>query len=268
MKLYALTFGDIMERNVLYYDEQQQEACAHLCQTLKIDYLPALDGLNKYELKGDVFMCSAIDSSQWVDIEGAIFHHDAPAIFKSQGHNVLFVRQHGTLIGVVHISDYNRPLVTETIQNWVLEFEHSLRRYLTAFGITDLDIAKFSKKKPPSDSRLHPFQTFLLTDLMRFVQQGNTHLFTLSEKEYEEIRTLRNGAMHGKDWVENDNSVYDNVSLAGLFTRIETLKCKLQDLYSHLFQLEKPFRASLNQKKLELLNSSEIAALNFLLSNQ
>jgi hypothetical protein len=55
MKLYALTFGDIMERNVLYYDEQQQEACAHLCQTLKIDYLPALDGLNKYELKGNVF---------------------------------------------------------------------------------------------------------------------------------------------------------------------------------------------------------------------
>jgi hypothetical protein len=74
--------------------------------------------------------------------------------------------------------------------------------------------------------------------------------------------------MHGKDWVENDNSIYDNVSLSGLFNRIETLKCKLQDLYSHLFQLEKPFRASLNQKKLELLNSSEIAALNFLLSNQ
>jgi hypothetical protein len=103
---------------------------------------------------------------------------------------------------------------------------------------------------------------------LRFLQQGNTHLLKLSEKEYQEIRTLRNGAMHGKDWVENDNSIYDNVSLSGLFNRIETLKCKLQDLYSHLFQLEKPFRASLNQKKLELLNSSEIAALNFLLSNQ
>lgn len=257
-----------MERNVLYYDEQQQEACAHLCRTLKIDYLPALDGLNKYELNGNLFTCSPIDNSQWVDIEGAIFHQDVPIIFKSQGHNVLFVRQHGVLIGVVHISDYNRPLVTETIQNWVLEFEHTLRRYLTAFGITDLDISKFLKKTAPSDTRLHPFQTFFLTDLMRFVKQGNTHPFSLFEKEYQEIRALRNGAMHGKDWVENDNSVYDNVSLSDLFNRIETLKSKLQDLHSHLFQLETPFRASLNQKKLELLINSDIAALNFLISNQ
>jgi hypothetical protein len=268
MKLYALTFGDIMERNVLYYDEQQQEACAHLCQTLKIDYLPALDGLNKYELKGNVFMCSAIDSSQWVDIEGAIFHHDVPALFQSQGHNVLFVRQHGTLIGVVHISDYNRPLVTETIQNWVFEFEHTLRRYLTAMGITDLEMAKFLKQIPLSDTRLHPFQTFLLSHLMRFVREGHALPFSLSKEECEEMRELRNGAMHGKDWVENLNWVYDNASLSILFNRIKALESKLQDLYSRLFQLEKPFRASLNQKKLELLKTSEIAALNFLLSNQ
>ncbi len=268
MKLYALTFGDIMERNVLYYDEQQQEACAHLCHTLKIDYLPALDGLNKYEFKGNVFQCSAIDNSQWVDIEGAIFHQNVPALFQSQGHNVLFVRQHGTLIGVVHISDYNRPLVTETIQNWVLEFEHSLRRYLTASGKTESDINSIRDKPAKIDVRLHPFQIFLLTDLMRFVKLGNTYPFSLSEDEYQEIRILRNSAMHGKDWVESDNSVYDNDSLSLLFNRIKTLERKLQDLYSHLFQLEKPFRASLNQKKLELLKTSEIAALNFILSNQ
>lgn len=267
MKQFSLTFGDIMERNVLYYEETQQDICAHLCKTLKIDYLPALDGLNKYELKGDNFICSAIDNSQWVDIEDVIFHHDVPALFESQGHNVLFVREHGRLIGVVHISDYNRPLVTETIQNWVIEFEYTLRRYLIATKKTESDINITLNKSVQIDTRLHPFQTFNLTDLMQFIREGHAPPFSFSQEEYDAIRKLRNDAMHGKDWVQNLNWIYDNASLSTLFNRINVLKNKLQYIYSFLFEFESPFRASLNQKKLELLKSNELNALNFLLSN-
>jgi hypothetical protein len=256
-----------MERNVLFYDEQQQEICMHLCKALKIDYLPALDGLNKYELKENNFFCSPIDDSQWIDFESPIFHQSAPTLFQLHGHNVLFVRQHGTLVGVVHFSDYNRPLITEVLQNWVTEFEHTLRRYFTASGKTESDINSILDRPAKIDLRLPPFQSFYLRDLLQYVQQGLAFPLSLTTDELKDINGLRNIAMHGKDVVKNDDWVYDVATLSTLIRGVNTLELKLQQLRTNLFQLDQRSRASLNQKKLEILKESDLAALNFLRSN-
>jgi hypothetical protein len=286
MKRNILTFGDIVERNVFFYDEKVKDICIEFCKILALDYLPSLDGRHKFELRGNVFLCTEIEDWLWVDDEDPVFHPDAFKRFKPKDknsgpegkeQNILFVRQHGTFVGVVHISDYNRTPVMKVLQDWVTEFEYLLRRYLFELGKTDSDIIekfiietpKDEKRKKDLDkkikkgTRLHPFQIFYLRELMLYVK-GFAPPLSLSDQEVEDINRLRNIAMHGNDVVQNDGLIYDVATLSTLFNRVNTLERKLNDLHSCLFELEKPLRALLNQKKLEILNESDFNALGFL----
>lgn len=54
MRHQSLTFADIMEPNLLYYDPEQADVCQKICERLRIDFFPSIDGKSKYRKLDDL----------------------------------------------------------------------------------------------------------------------------------------------------------------------------------------------------------------------
>ena len=50
MNYQKLTFEDIMQTKILYYDKKVEVACLDICSTLHIDTMPDYDSKHYYEL--------------------------------------------------------------------------------------------------------------------------------------------------------------------------------------------------------------------------
>ena len=146
MQFHQLTFAHIMERHVLYYDADASDACAFICQRLNINALPSLDGETYYpfdeETKqfGEPLAVLEMGRAQSHDM---LFTEAVRDQFAQAEPNVLFVYEGRVLVGVVHLSDFNRSSVLQIVQDDIILFERDLRRFFTLRGRSDADMLRF-----------------------------------------------------------------------------------------------------------------------------
>lgn len=62
MKHLNLSFGDIAQRGILYYDKEVEKACLSICKTLKIGNLPDYDSEHYFELEDGKFKKKLIEA--------------------------------------------------------------------------------------------------------------------------------------------------------------------------------------------------------------
>ena len=301
MQHKKLNFEDISQKNILYYDEELEEACLNICNSLRIHNMPAYDSLHYYELEDKTFSKKEIDSTVRLLTQDPIFDETLLKKFKSNRDSVLFVFKGEVLNGIVHFSDYNQTKVLQAIQDDVLTFERRMRQYLFLKNYRNEDMIDFFRYRAEKYSRsrefysekieilekrademnqLGEFQVFDLRDLLQFGNSSySDKLFPsetieLNNKNINEINlvtSLRNMAMHGKNPVEKDeeSSVYSIESLRYLFTALRTLEDFTYRI-EKLIDGQEDYRKSLimdNRSKLEIIHEHHPQALNYFIGD-
>lgn len=302
MNYLKLTFEDIMQTKILYYDNEVKEACLDICNTLKIDTMPDYNSKNYHELVDHNFIEKQIFDDLKLNITDRIFESQNIEKFTNNEHNVLYVFAGNVLKGIVHFADYNANTVLKRIQDDVLSFEMNIREFLVLNGKTNDDIKEFYLHKNENEKReskkehfkrrldffksreneikcLGQFQMCDLSDLMDYCNSsysnklfkfGNT---SKSDKrsDNEIIGSLRNMVMHGKNPIEKDadSSIF---SIASLLKFQESLKIleyynsKLEEsIYTNLdYQLSVKLE---NQSKLKIIHDHHPRALKYFIGN-
>ena len=301
MQHKKLNFEDISQKNILYYDEELEEACLNICNSLRIHNMPAYDSRHYYELQEGTFHKIEIDPTVKLLTQDPIFDDSLLKKFKSNRDSVLFVFKGEVLNGIVHFSDYNQTKVLQAIQDDVLTFERRMRQYLFLKNYRNKDMIDFFhyraekysrskdfyaekieilEKRADEMNQLGEFQVFDLRDLLQFGNSSfSDKLFPsdtidLNDKKIDEIKlvtSLRNMAMHGKNPVEKDqeSSVYSIESLRYLFTALNSL----QDFTYRIEKLissQEDYRKSVvmeNRSKLEIIHEHHPQALNYFIGD-
>lgn len=299
MQHLKLTFQDIMQANVLYYDKYAEAACFDICNHLKIDNMPGIDGLHYYELEKGNFIKKKVDSIHKVSVNDNVISPELFNKFSANRHNVLFVFEEAVLRGVVHISDYNKDIVLQKIQDDILPFERKLRQLILLHGFTndnmleyfeyklnrndsqknveyyELRIKNYKKRKNEIDS-LGPFQLFEFNDLMNFasssfskvVHKVGSYIFNNNKKSGADVlRELRNIAMHGKNPVSinRETSIYSMESLQLLTWSLKVLRKEYSEVSKKVRQ-NPDFLRSIeleNRKRLEIIHYHHPKALEY-----
>lgn len=295
MNYNKLTFEDIMQSKILYYDNEVVEACLDICSTLKIDTMPAYDSKHYYELENYHFVEKEIVDDLKLRTSDRIFDTESLEKLKNNKHNVLFVYSGTILKGIVHFADYNKNIVLKRIQDDVLNFELNLRELLVLNGKTNNDIIKFYeykfskdnnkqypesrlnyfKRKDKEINMLGQFQLCELSDLMNYCNSSfSDNIFKFeNHKDCNNITgdqiivSLRNMVMHGKNPIEKDldSSIFSIESLLRFQKSLQILayyNSKLEELiysnndYLLSVKLE-------NQNKLKIIHEHHPSALKY-----
>lgn len=301
MQHLKLTFEDIMQSKILYFDDDAKDACFDICNYLQIDNMPALDGQNFYERVGENFHQKRIEKVHKLANHKSICDEDVLKKFKDNKHNVLFVFDERVLEGIVHISDYNRDVVLQAIQDDILSFERKLRQLILLHGKKNEDMRayfdyKLSKAKRDKETEIYlnkkinydnkineinslgPFQLFDFSDIMDFASsQFSSYIHTFekysisgTEKNGSEIlKTLRNLAMHGKNPVSinHDTSIYSMESLELLFESLQILR-KEYGAITFKIRQHPDYQKSIkleNLSKLDIIHNHHPKALEYFL---
>jgi hypothetical protein len=298
MNYQKLTFENIMQDKILYFDKEVESACHDICNTLKIDNMPDYNSNYFYELIDAKFEKKEIIEELKLDLNDLIFEPKNIDKFKNNKHNVLFVCSGKVLKGIVHFADYNRNIVLKRIQDDVLNFELNLREFLVLNGKTIKDVIKyyefsilkerrvrnlnhfkrrlsFFKNKENEINSLGEFQLCELSDLMDYCNSTFSYnIFKFeNHKDFDSkigsqiIGSLRNIVMHGKNPIEKDidTSIFSIESLIKFQKSLEILKyynSRLEELiYSNEdYQLSVKLE---NQNKLKIIHEHHPRALKY-----
>lgn len=301
MEYIKLKFESIMQANILYYDSMEEAACHDICSQLNIDNLPAIDGVHYFELKNGKFYQYRIQEKHKVNINDSIFDPSALEKLRLNKHNVLFVFDGNVLMGIVHICDFNRDVVLQSIQDDILSFERKMRQLFILFDFKNehmLDFLnhKMNKSTHPAGpdnykrkiaqyaersmdiNAFPPFQLFDFTDILKFAESrfsgqvhkiGNHFVDGKDRPGIDLLRELRNMAMHGKNPIvkNRETAVYTWDSLKALRDSLKLLEREYY-LVNEKIQKHPDFLKSLvleNRSKLEIIHNHHPKALEFFL---
>lgn len=302
MNYQKLTFEDIMQTKILYYDKEVESACFDICATLKIDTMPDYNSKSYYELVDMTFVEKHIEDNLKLNVTDRIFESQHIEKFRNNKHNVLYVFAGNVLKGIVHFADYNANTVLKRIQDDVLSFEMNLREFLVLNGKTNEVIQEFYKYKNENEQRenkkehfkrrlnffkskeneikcLGQFQMCDLSDLMDYCNSSYSNkLFKFensskSDKrsDNEIIRSFRNMVMHGKNPIEK-NTESSIFSIASLLHFQESLKIlehynsKLEELIHNNADYQRSVQLE-NQSKLKIIHEHHPGALKYFIGN-
>lgn len=205
-----LTYRDIMTKEVVFYEEDYNDVFVKFCKARNINFLPAIHDSKiafKYsKSKGD-FDRFNIEASLCVEASESIFKSIAIKRFKLS--RILFVKEFGDLVGVVHYCDYNRPPVFEEIYKKLYKLERGLLYLITEYGGKSLeDLEKFMEVNQPSGNKAHRLLTkqdfrdlkVNLSDIMRFANEKQILII----RNIPSINQLRNKIAHSNDLVTKE----------------------------------------------------------------
>ena len=284
MYIAPLTFADIMETDLYYFDESRLEdpayieLCVRFCKSLGISQLPGLrQNPTYFELADEGFTGPMpLMTDQAIEVSTHIFSPMALNKFKKSPNNVLFVVENGRIIGVTHICDYNKNQVYLYYYAHILDFETRMRELLILNGYTSDDMIRFfeasAKNLQPPQSKVYEqkvsmarsdrqqklretigdFQGYSITDLMWLARY--LKIFKQTREEIIELRQLRNYVMHGQDTVETDGLLFNIESLENHFRRLEIFRRKNTELQLALDASTLKDRSAKNHAKWEVLN--------------
>lgn len=289
MNFVKLTFKDIMKSQILYYDEKQEDACREICDQLKIDNMPAIDGKNNFKLINGTFDKLKIKKRNKVTVNHGVFEEGLLKQFEKNDHNVLFVYEGNVLQGVVHICDYNADVVLQVIQEDILRFERNLRTLLILSDLKNQDVIDFLGAKMKNNthysdlyqsydkrksemSQFGEFQLFDFSILLQFCNSSCSKKCFKTGEHGEKLQDLRNLAMHGKDIVSQDRKslIYSIQSLKDFFSDLNQLE-HYSNLLFEKIRNHQGFIDTLkvdNRKKLEIIHSHRPKALQYFLGER
>ena len=186
MQHLKLTFEDISQSNILYYDKEVEEACFDICETLKIDNMPGYDSQHYFELKNNIFYKKEITGNVRLSNQDRIFDEKLLDKFTNNKHNVLFVFRGEVLSGIAHFSDYNQTKVLQAIQDDILTFERKMRQYLFLEGYENMDMIKYFKYRAKKDSNSQDFYWGKIEKLKR----NSNQMEQLGEFQFFDLKDL------------------------------------------------------------------------------
>lgn len=210
------TLADIQTTDLLYFDPAFAAQAAAFCAARDIDCLPSLDNPSRfYRLNraAQRFEPRPLTGARCVAAGQVLFQ---PALLERfRRHAVLFVFEHGALTGVVHFSDYNRPVVSDHLYTRLSAYERALRTLAQRSGLGDADMGHYFETKVErtsgrekkrferrlnhferrsADPSIPPFQRDYLDDLIGLLAHHD--VIQLQQKPAVD---LRNAIMHAHD---------------------------------------------------------------------
>jgi hypothetical protein len=282
MKIKSLFVRDISSKSLLYYDENRASECQGICDYLRIDFLPLIGEYRYAERSKGAFRIGEMGECMRIGEFALIFSEEFLIRLSNAKHHVLFVTEGRVIKGVVHVSDFNRNIVLQSIQHDVLDFERNLRQWLLLNNVTNDSILAFfeyqlnsnkrgkgklqfwqrqidefnSKKEQGILEKFGQLQHFNLSHLLQFAKSSfsNKLFFTgelveLSGKMespiYQVILDLRNAAMHAKDSIDfqKESGVHTIDQLQDFYKSINTFISKFEELEQKILSHEKHKRA-------------------------
>lgn len=282
MKIKSLFVRDISSKSLLYYDENRASECQGICDYLRIDFLPLIGEYKYAERSKGAFRIGELEEGMRVGEFALIFSEEFLTRLSKAKHHVLFVTEGRVIKGVVHVSDFNRNIVLQSIQHDVLDFERNLRQWLLLNNVTNDSILAFfeyqlnsnkrgkgkldywqkqidefeGKKKSGVLDKFGQLQHFSLSHLLQFANSSySSHLLDtrngieLSSGSKSTISQiildLRNSAMHGKDSIDfqTESGVHTIDQLQDFYKSINTFISKFEELEQKILSHEKHKRA-------------------------
>ena len=263
-----IRISDIQTTDLLFFDPKfdamMKDQSFKFCRDRDIDCLPALNDVNKVYIRDEKslsFREEEVTADRKLDGNSNIFDKHLLQRFSVQP--LLLVYSGTELTGVVHFSDYNRPLVSIYLYELFLDFEKNLRRLLRKHSLKNNDmIVYFEQKKSKAkkekyiqfyeekilqsndnlrrNPKLQQFEVFYLKDLIALI--NHRKIISLRDEVFE----LRNSVMHAHELVNMDNPeaddlIYNFASFQNFFRLADILHQDYRRVINYLaFISEKP----------------------------
>ncbi len=257
VNMKQLTISDIQTEGILFFEPALAEKCFTFCQVRDIEYLPALDDpwvIFKRDDETQKFIEKIIDENDFINGDVNLF--SAAVLEKFAVQPLLLVYNGNELSGVVHFSDYNKPVVSLYLYELLFNYERALRSLLILHGYDNTSMIGYFEKKSSTESektvkiytekireynekgrkkKLPAFEVFYLTDLVEFTK----HEKLISPPIDGKIYNLRNMVMHNNQFVEKkdselDNMIYDFATFKVFFELVTHLHRDLQRVSNYL----------------------------------
>lgn len=237
-------FSDIQTTDLVYYDADFEDACLSFCEQRDIDCLPCLTKSTLFFRKTITgFQEEDLTVDRLVDSQTQIF--DPRMLERFDADPILFVTTNGYLSGVVHFSDYNKPVINTYLFNLISSYERALRKLLCLYDLSNDDMlyyfqsvledTKNGKEKRDAYSKLNgykedfnrnhkmpAFECFFLLDLIHLAGYRKIISVSLS------TNSLRNSVMHAHEQVSLDDAyrgdfIYTFDSFEKFFNKVKAL---------------------------------------------
>lgn len=243
-----IAFADIMTEGVIYYDDEYLEECGEFCRIREIDFLPHIHNCrfrHRYDNVAREFTQEKIEQDQFVSPTDSIFPNYL--IKKFEKYQVLFVRHHNSIVGVVHFSDYNRACVYDSLYSSLFLLERGLVYLTVKFaGYTKGHLGAFLKKAVSKEKQSLPLSAsdfrggeITLRHVLKYVE--NYGILKIKKADINQIIRLRNDIAHSDDLVSKNKKKksisleYDFNSYRMLLVRKTSLDVALRQLENRLY---------------------------------
>lgn len=220
----TLRIADIQTSPLLYFDPGTEENGYKFCCDRNIDCLPSLDNSHRFLLRDDElkgFREEPLEQTRIIDGFKNIFSSEM--IDRFRVNHLLFVYTHEEISGVIHFSDYNKPIVSSYLYKQFSAYEKALRDLLVKYRLNNLDMFEYFELKATSSiakgdkehfkrrigiykrqekdlPNIPVFQSFYLDDLIGLIKHKNR--MDLSDK----TTSLRNHVMHAHDFINMEDT--------------------------------------------------------------
>jgi len=259
---------DIAVTNLIYYDSVKEEFLKQFCYRNRISYLPAADRKSVYKLNHSGFTPISLSQDYCLAPDELLFDLNTVKKFEKIDENeIKFLVDKGSIIGVVHIVDYNNEFVAVEIYRSFHRFENALRSLLMKNGLSNEDLISWVKinrdaemfnsnegfywsdkykrlmpldpiklsKVEKQRSMVYPFQTFYFSDLLEYALDINLldrNIF-ITKSLYE----LRNFMAHNRHFIAMAES--DEGQLIYNFNHLKNFVKNINTFFSASEELER-----------------------------
>lgn len=218
------TISKIYIKDLIFYDVKKEVELKKMCNDYGITYLPNQNRKNCYKLTNDGFIEQNLSEDLICYPYDRLFDESTLAKFENGNHDeVMFVVEENKIKGVVHIVDYNTDFINYEFFKATYQFEKYLRNLLILKGETNNTLIDWMNKEGENDNYwkrrynqcmprdivkqqeqikkrtdCSPFQTFLMSDLLSFVEYKK-FLTNEFNNNIKAVINIRNWVAHNKD---------------------------------------------------------------------
>lgn len=192
---------EIMTREIVFFDEDFPEACTNFCKVRQIRVLPDLsDSTQCHVFAKNQFTARRIKAEQIVSPETNPFLPKLTEVFTKS--KILFVHDYGTLVGVVHFCDYNKPAIYEAAYEKLYQLERGLLSLVEQDDqLTIGDLPPHHRDEWPVERYPESLKAFhfhergaTLWETLKLVKKH--HLLPLQDRDINRINKVRRIVAH------------------------------------------------------------------------
>lgn len=248
MNALKLIIADIQTTNLLFYDPAYGKQGYKFCHDRDIDCLPSIDNPSFLYYRNDEtqdFEPVDFTEERCVSAHRFVFHPGMLEKFKK--YPILFVIEDEELSGVIHFSDYNKPIISSYLYNFLATYERNLRQLASLFDLSDENMGDyfqfklrqreakgkdgsfferrleaFHRQQQNQSPQIPQFQQYYLDDLIGLLKHHDII------KLQGAVTQLRNSVMHAHEMVNmvdaaTPDYIYDIVTFETFFKRVRAL---------------------------------------------